>query len=117
MPRHFEPAQHNLHYFRSKPMAHLTADTREANGYFPAVCMVCGQPATMTKTKAMSWCPPWVGVLILFGVLPYAVVAAILTKRAAVQAPFCDRHHGHWVNRLLLLWSLVFVFGFIGASL
>jgi len=99
-------------------MAQMTVDKREANGYFPAVCMVCGEEATVTKTKAMSWCPAWVHLLILVAALPYIIVAMIMTKRAAVQGPFCDKHEWHWLKPQLLLWGSFFLFGaFIISSL
>ncbi len=88
----------------------------EADGYLPAVCMCCGEPATAHKAKKMQWCPPWVGILILTGLLPYLIVALILTKRTTVQAPFCDRHQGHWLNRLLVMWGSFFLFGVIGLA-
>jgi hypothetical protein len=97
-------------------MAQVRLTLREAEGRLPAVCMVCGEEATVTKTKKMSWCPPWVGVLILAGLLPYAIVASILTKRASVKAPFCDAHQGHWFNRLMINLGTLFVCGVIGGG-
>jgi hypothetical protein len=93
----------------------------EANGYLPEVCACCDEPATSTRTKQMSWCPPWVGVLIIAGLLPYLIVMLILTKRATVQVPFCERHKGHWLYRNLLiggtfvLFALLAVAGFAAA--
>lgn len=95
-------------------MPQIRLHVRQADGDLPSVCMCCGQPATVTKTKKMQWCPPWVGILILAGLLPYAIVAMILTKRARVQAPFCDDHKGHWLHRALLMWGSFFLFGFLG---
>ena len=66
-------------------MAAITANKKEANGYFPAVCMKCGKPATVATVKNLSWVPPWTGVLILAGALPYIIVVAILTKRATIS--------------------------------
>ena len=95
-------------------MAEIRLRLREADGRLPMVCMCCGEPATVTKTKKMSWCPPWVGVLIVAGLLPYAIVASILTKRARVQGPLCEQHKGHWLYRLLILWLTLAVVGFVG---
>jgi hypothetical protein len=94
-------------------MADVRLHRDDADGYLPGVCMVCGNDATGTKSKTMSWCPPWVGVLILAGVLPYAIVALVLTKRATIQAPFCDRHQGHWFNRNAIMWGSFFLLGLI----
>ncbi len=95
-------------------MPQIRLHVKQADGYLPAVCMSCGQPATTTTTKKMQWCPPWVGVLILAGLLPYAIVASILTRRATVQGPFCDEHKKHWFKRALLMWGSFFLFGVIG---
>src|SRR6516162_3224465 len=97
-------------------MPEIRMRLREADGYLPAVCMCCGATASTTKVKKMQWCPPWVGVLILAGLLPYVIVAVILTKRATVQAPLCEQHQGHWLNRLLLIWGSFFLFGLIGLA-
>ena len=84
------------------------------DGNLPAVCICCGEPATTTAKKNMRWFPPWVNVLILAGLLPYAIVAAILTKKASLQAPMCAEHTGHWFNRSLLMWGTFFLFGVVG---
>ena len=97
-------------------MPEIRMRLREADGYLPAVCMCCGAPASTTKVKKMQWCPPWVGILILAGLLPYVIVALILTKRATVQAPLCEQHQGHWLNRLLLIWASFFLFGLVGLA-
>lgn len=97
-------------------MPEIRLRVREADGFLPPCCMCCGAPASATKAKKMQWCPPWVGILILAGLLPYVIVAMILTKRATVQAPLCDHHQGHWLNRLLLIWGSFFLFGLIGLA-
>lgn len=95
-------------------MAKIRLDLREADGDIPAVCMRCGRPATMTISKRMQWCPPWVGVLIVFGLLPYAIVASIMTRRALVRAPFCDDHKRHWFTRATLIWGSLLLFLVLG---
>ena len=97
-------------------MAQIRLDLAQADGYLPAICMCCGQLATKTVTKRMQWCPPWVGVLILAGLLPYAIVASILTRRAVVQAPFCDEHKRHWFKRNMLIWGTLLLFGIVGVG-
>jgi hypothetical protein len=69
----------------------------------PAVCMKCGAQATAWKSKTFSWHPPWVYVLILAGLLPFAVVALALTQRRTLQAPLCAAHRGHWLWRQLIV--------------
>src|SRR5258708_14518335 len=66
---------------RSGSMPQIRLDREDADGRLPMVCMRCGEPATVTRTRNMSWCPPWVGVLFLAGLIPYVIVAIIMTKR------------------------------------
>ena len=86
-------------------MAQVCLQVGEADGYLPPVCMVCGEPASGTKVRSMAWTPPWVGLLLLGTLLPYLIVASILTKRTTVEVPLCERHQGHWFNRNLLVWG------------
>jgi hypothetical protein len=65
--------------------------------------MRCGASTSTRKDKNFSWYPPWVGVLILAGLLPYLIVALVLTKRMSVAAPMCSRHTGHWFWRTLII--------------
>lgn len=62
----------------------------------PRVCMKCGAEATVRKRKKFAWHPQWVIALIIFGLLPFAVVALALTKRLTIYAPMCQRHKNHW---------------------
>jgi hypothetical protein len=62
----------------------------------PPVCMACGAPATVRKSKQFSWQPQWVPILILAGLLPYLIVSIVLTKRQRVETPFCDKHASYW---------------------
>lgn len=92
-------------------MAQVRMWLRDAEaGNLPAVCVCCGSAAVTTKSKQMQWFPPWVYILILAGLLPYAIVASVLTKKARVQAPFCEDHKGHWFNRSALMWGTFFLF-------
>jgi hypothetical protein len=60
-------------------------------GAVPEVCARHGQPATRRrKTVFRSYTPKWVYILLLFGVLPFAIVAAVLQKRVKAPTwPFC----------------------------
>lgn len=97
-------------------MAQVSLQLREADGHLPPVCMCCGEPASADKIRSMTWTPPWVGILILTGLIPYVIVASILTKRTTVQVPLCEQHQGHWLKRNLLIWGSFFLFGFIGVA-
>ncbi len=85
-------------------MATVRLSRREAKGDVPGLCVRCGAPATVERAKTMSWNPPWVYILLLVGLLPFAIVAVILTKRRRVTLPFCSSHHNHWLSRSLVIW-------------
>jgi hypothetical protein len=81
----------------------------------PDLCMRCGEPATTHKSRNFAWCPPWVIVTIVAGLLPYVIVAMVLTKRMRVSVPLCDAHRGHWKTRTLsILLGFVAVLGLLG---
>jgi hypothetical protein len=96
-------------------MAQLRLGRYEAEeGELPSVCMRCGAPATATKSKQFSWHPQWVLVLILAGLLPWAIVALILTKRMRVRVPLCQKHKNHWLWRGWVIYgglAAIFVLG------
>lgn len=72
----------------------------------PDVCMQCGEPATLRKSKTFSWFPPWIWVLFFVcGLLPFAIVAMIMTKRRTVDVPLCEEHRNHWLWRQLLVFG------------
>ncbi len=90
-------------------MAKVRISRREAEGgMLPRVCALTGVPTEDVKKKAFLWQPPWVGVLILGGVLPYVIVASIVQKRMTVQVPLIKEKHGHWAWRTLALLGGVF---------
>jgi hypothetical protein len=84
-------------------MAELYLDTRGEYGMeLPDVCMKCGAPATVRKSRTFSWFPPWIWVLFFFcGLLPFAIVALIMTKRRHLDVPLCEEHKNHWMWRQL----------------
>jgi hypothetical protein len=66
-------------------------------------CMRCGQPAVVLKYRRFSWCPQWVYLLLLVGLIPCAIVALILTKRKKLNIPLCEAHKNHWLWRQLVV--------------
>jgi hypothetical protein len=105
-------------------MPRIRLTRREAeDGILPDVCMKCGNPSQNHIRKKFSWHPPWVLVLLLAGLLPFAIVAVILTKRVTLIAPMCDAHRKHWLSRTLamlggfvLAIGLLFAWMFVGLS-
>jgi hypothetical protein len=89
-------------------MASIWLDRYECRkGELPPVCMVCGAEATGTRKITFRWCPPWVIVLILAGILIWAIVSIILTKSMTVYAPVCSEHRNHWFKRKAIAWGLL----------
>jgi hypothetical protein len=93
------------------PMASIQLSRYEAEeGDLPDVCMCCGAPATEWKRRRFISHPLWVYVLIPFGWVPYAIVAAILTEHIRCYTIFCPRHKNYFFVRNLFVWgSLVLV--------
>jgi len=65
----------------------------------PSVCMVTGEPTGDSKRHTFRWTPPWVGILILGGLLPYLIVAMILRKEITIDVPIVAGKRGHWAVR------------------
>jgi hypothetical protein len=78
-------------------------------GAVPEVCARHGHPATRRrKTVFRSYTPKWAYLLILFGVLPFAIVAAALQKRVKAPSwPFCADCGRLRTRRLLIGIGLV----------
>jgi len=87
-----------------------------AEGRLPMVCMRCGVPATILKSKRMTYKPGWLAWLLFSAIfffpilLVHLILSLVLEKRSILNAPLCKRHEGHWQVRSLVLWSL-----FLGA--
>ena len=82
----------------------------------PSLCMKCGAEATGHVRKTFSWQPSWVIILIVFGLLPYVIVALLLTKRMTIEAPLCDQHKNHWSWRNLFIYGGFVLFLCLGVA-
>ena len=78
-------------------------------GVLPRVCMRCGAPADETTTKTFAWFHPLIYLTLIAGLLPFLIIALVLTKRMTVEAPFCHEHRGHWFRRALLVTGTLMV--------
>jgi Ca2+/Na+ antiporter len=93
------------------------------DGNLPHVCMYCGEETDETTLKTLRWQPPWLGVVLLVGLLGcivpaivvYIVVGLVFQKKAVIQAPLCDDHQGHWTNRSLLVVGSFLCFAVLAA--
>lgn len=98
-------------------MANLRLHSNESRvTELPDLCMQCGEPAILLKRKQFSWFPPWVWVLLFVcGLLPFAIVAFITTKKRSIEAPLCEAHKNHWLYRQLLVLGSLFGVILVGA--
>jgi hypothetical protein len=78
-------------------------------GAVPEVCARHGEPVVRRrKTVFRSHTPRWVYILLLFGVLPFAIVAGALQKRVKARTwPFCSECGRLRARRLLTGIGLV----------
>jgi len=88
-----------------------------SRGLLPNVCAVCGAPADTRKHKTFAWYTPLAYLGLLGGLLPFVIIALVLTKRMSVGVPFCHQHQGHWGKRnaLVLLCLLAVLLVGVGA--
>jgi hypothetical protein len=70
----------------------------------PPLCVKCGGPSAGTLSRIFYWHAPWVYVFVLFGLLPYAVLAILLRKRLDVKVPLCADHRRRRRNAIVVAW-------------
>jgi hypothetical protein len=75
----------------------------------PNVCMRCGQPATVTRSKVFrealwSCITPLRFFLIVTGI-GFPLIPCWILKRANVTVPLCDIHKNHFARRLWVMWG------------
>jgi len=58
----------------------------------PPRCIYCNRDESTRVRRVFNWHTPWLYLLILAGILIYAVVAAIVNKRARIAIPLCHTH-------------------------
>jgi hypothetical protein len=54
---------------------------------FPAVCPKTGEPTRDELLVKLNWQPQWVYVLLLLGVVPFAIASMVTQKRATIRFP------------------------------
>jgi hypothetical protein len=82
----------------------------------PDVCARSGKPTDRRVRKTFSWHPPWVGVLLLAGVLPYLIVSVVLAKRMTVSVPLRGLHAYHWLIRNVLIFGGLLLLAAMGVT-
>jgi hypothetical protein len=74
-------------------MAEVELTRYEAEqGELPAVCVKCGEPMLLQKRKTFTWSPPWLIMLLFFGLPLFFLVASFVTHRMKVKLPYCEKH-------------------------
>lgn len=82
------------------------------SGRLPNRCASCNGPGQHRVHKTFYWHEPWLYVLILGGVLIYAIVAQFARKSASVEYWLCDEHRKKRTLGLVLAW-VGFLVGFV----
>jgi hypothetical protein len=87
-------------------------------GLLPGVCAKCAEPTEDFYLRKFSWYPPIaiVGFLV-GGIIGFAILALILTKKMDVRVPMCPTHKGDWAwRRWFLGIGFLLIFGLGGAA-
>ncbi len=72
----------------------------------PHRCVKCNEPADEpTKARKVYWHHPALYLLLLFNIIIYAVTAAIVRKKAFVNAGLCMEHKKRRRNALVVAWT------------
>src|SRR5262249_11099977 len=72
----------------------------------PPRCVKCNEPAEEpTKVRKVYWHHPWVYLLILVNLIIYAIVAAIVRRRALIAPGLCAEHKKRRKLGLLIGWG------------
>jgi hypothetical protein len=77
----------------------------------PAVCVKCGQPATVQKKKVYYWHQPLWYFFILLGLLLYAILALIVRKSIRLNVPLCAEHASKLSQKKIM--TAVLLLGFL----
>jgi hypothetical protein len=71
----------------------------------PHRCVKCNEPADEpTKTRTVSWYNPWLLLLILAGIIVWAIVVMFARKHAVVSPGLCAEHKRRRRNVIAAAW-------------
>jgi hypothetical protein len=75
----------------------------------PPQCIKCCAPAEGKPLKRkITWHPSWVYILILPGILIYAIVALAIQEKATVYVGLCEKHRARRRMHLWIAWGIFF---------
>ena len=73
----------------------------------PDRCVKCNEPANGYRwTKTFYWHDPLFYLLILAGIIIYAIVALIIRKSGRISVGLCPRHRAARARRIWIAWGL-----------
>lgn len=72
----------------------------------PDICLKSNLPATHRLKRSLSWHHPALILLVLIGVLIYAIVALIVRKTATIQIPLTEEWFHRRRRRMIFAWSM-----------
>jgi hypothetical protein len=75
-------------------------------GDLPHRCVKCnGEPDEPTRVRKVLWHHPGVYLLVLFNIIIYAIVAAIVSKKIRVTVALCSAHKRRRRTAILIAWA------------
>ena len=80
--------------------------SREAS--LPSRCVKCNEPAEEpTRKRRLYWHNPWLYVLVAVNLIIYAIVAAIVRKKAVVAPGLCSMHKKRRRTGIAIAWAIL----------
>jgi len=79
------------------------------NAVLPNRCVKCNDVAADKLKRTFYWHPPAWYLLILINIIVYAIVAAIIRKKAILEVGLCDRHRSRRMIGLILSGLIPFI--------
>ncbi|MGA2497549.1 MAG: hypothetical protein ABSH20_07395 [Tepidisphaeraceae bacterium] len=73
----------------------------------PPICFKCGQPTRRYKLHSLTWHHPLLYLLILPGILIYAIVALCVQQKANIEIPVCETHYRKRRNWVIIAWLVL----------
>ena len=86
------------------------------NARLRVTCVKTGEPASHSVNRKVTWHPPWIVVTALLGVLFYAILAIIMTKRVTLAFPLSEAAYRNRRSWLIRTWiaGLLCIAGIVG---
>lgn len=73
----------------------------------PDRCIKCNEPTHNKLKRNLRWHQPWLYILIIVGVLFYAILAMVLSKTATINVGLCETHAAARKRDIIIAWALV----------